>query len=223
MTNAYSELYIENAQKVLAQMMHYVVYDLDFAVITSHFSFSCGNLLPVLAQDSGVPIFGETSGGGSCILSVFKTPEEQMYSISGYKKFVNAKNEDADVGAPVNYDLTNAVVDSDGTTSIDYSGLYDLDYISVKMNDFYNISEEPSEEPSNEPAQSEDPTDQPVEEPSEQPQSGQDQPSQEQPIVSPGTVVYDTGDSSAAWSIVIIIVLASATAVFAFRRKKTEE
>ena len=29
MTNAYSELYIENAQKVLAQMMHYVVYDLD--------------------------------------------------------------------------------------------------------------------------------------------------------------------------------------------------
>ena len=29
MTNAYSELYIENAQKVLAQIMHYVVYDLD--------------------------------------------------------------------------------------------------------------------------------------------------------------------------------------------------
>ena len=212
-----------NLDDKIDELDNNVVYDLDFAVITSHFSFSCGNLLPVLAQDSGVPIFGETSGGGSCILSVFKTPEEQMYSISGYKKFVNAKNEDADVGAPVNYDLTNAVVDSDGTTSIDYSGLYDLDYISVKMNDFYNISEEPSEEPSNEPAQSEDPTDQPVEEPSEQPQSGQDQPSQEQPIVSPGTVVYDTGDSSAAWSIVIIIVLASATAVFAFRRKKTEE
>ena len=29
MTHAYSELYIENAQKVLAQMMHYAVYDIE--------------------------------------------------------------------------------------------------------------------------------------------------------------------------------------------------
>ena len=29
MTRAYDELYIDNAQNVLAQMMHYAVYDLD--------------------------------------------------------------------------------------------------------------------------------------------------------------------------------------------------
>jgi hypothetical protein len=39
---------------------------LRFAVMTSGYSYSCGNQLPSLLKDAGVAIIGERSGGGSC-------------------------------------------------------------------------------------------------------------------------------------------------------------
>ena len=42
-----------------------VVYDFNFAVLTTKTSFSCGNLMPVMCKDNGICVLGETSGGGS--------------------------------------------------------------------------------------------------------------------------------------------------------------
>lgn len=39
---------------------------LNFAVLTSRSSFSCGNLLPSVLADEGIMVMGERSGGGSC-------------------------------------------------------------------------------------------------------------------------------------------------------------
>ncbi len=224
-----------------------VVYDFDYALITSHFSFSCGNLLPILAQDSGIPIFGQTSGGGGCMLTVFKTPEEHFYSFSGFNKFVNAKGEDADIGAPVNYDLTKTETTEDGIETVDYTGLYDINAIGAMMDEFYGKTEEPTkeeptkeeptkeeptkeeptkeeptkEEPTKEEPTKEEPTkEEPAKEEPTKEEPTKEEPAKEEPIVTSGVDIPKTGDSS-AW-IFVVVMLAAGTAIVVFRKKKTE-
>lgn len=211
-----------------------VIYDFEYAIITSHISFSCGNLLPVMSQDNGIPIFGQTSGGGSCMLSVFKTPEERIFTLSGFKKFINKDDVDADIGAPVNYDLTKTVIADDGTEEIDYSGLYDIENISKLMDEFYGNKEESSQEESSkeepskeepskeEPSQSEPSQSEPSKSQSSQSQPSQSQSSQSQPIVTPGTKNFDTGDSSSAWIIVFVMLGAAGMTIAVCRRNKAE-
>lgn len=109
-----------------------VAYDLNFAVLTTNAAFSCGNLLPCMLQDQGVAVLGETSGGGSCMLSKAYTENAHYFFISGVKKFVRADGSDSDLGAAVDYDLTKLVEDKK-----DYSGLFDLKDVSEKIHDFY--------------------------------------------------------------------------------------
>ena len=39
--------------------------DMNFAILTSKASFSSGNFMPCIAQEKGIAILGETSGGGT--------------------------------------------------------------------------------------------------------------------------------------------------------------
>ena len=116
-----------------------VYYDFEYAFITSGISYSCGNLLPCLARDAGFPILGERSGGGACSLLIAYTPETFFYTMSSYNKFITADNSDVDSGAELDYDLTKRVTDDEGNESIDYSGLYDLEDISRKIDSFYGV------------------------------------------------------------------------------------
>lgn len=201
-----------------------VVYDFDYSIITSDFSFSSGNILPILAQDSGIPVFGQTSGGGGCMLSMFKTPEENIFSFSGYNKFVNAKGEDADVGAPVNYDLTRIQTTDDGTEVIDYTGLYDIDAISQMMDEFYGKKTEPSKDESSEDESSESET---STEDSSNDETSTDNTSKEESsadpsVVSPGAENFKTGSDNAAWIIVLVSFFAAGTVIVLSRKKETD-
>lgn len=115
-----------------------VYYDFEYAFITSNISYSCGNLLPCLAKDAGFPILGERSGGGACSLLIAYTPETFFYTLSSYNKFITKDNKDVDNGAELDFDLTKRVTDDAGNESIDYSGLYDLEDISRKIDALYN-------------------------------------------------------------------------------------
>ena len=115
-----------------------VYYDFEYAFITSNISYSCGNLLPCLAKDAGFPILGEKSGGGACSLLIAYTPETFFYTLSSYNKFITKDNKDVDNGAELDFDLTKRVTDDAGNESIDYSGLYDLEDISRKIDALYN-------------------------------------------------------------------------------------
>ena len=115
-----------------------VYYDFEYAFITSKISYSCGNLLPCLAKEAGFPIFGERSGGGACSLFIAYTPETFFYTLSSYNKFITKDNKDVDNGAELDFDLTKRVTDDAGNESIDYSGLYDLEDISRKIDALYN-------------------------------------------------------------------------------------
>ncbi len=124
--------------------------DLNFAVLTSGYSYSCGNQLPCLMKDAGVPIIGERSGGGSCSVQRDLTGEGLVYSHSSWiSRLVNDAGEEIDDGVPVDVDLLERagskkerrVAEFDGkrveTELHDYSSFYDLDNLSQVMNEIY--------------------------------------------------------------------------------------
>ena len=114
-----------------------VYYDFDYAILTSKSSYSSGNLLPCLAKDAGIPILGERSGGGACSIMIIYSPERYFYTISSYTKLIDRNGVDVDSGAEPDYDLTKAEKDEAGNETVDYSGMYDLDDIGEKIDEFY--------------------------------------------------------------------------------------
>ncbi|MBQ9467866.1 MAG: hypothetical protein IJU52_02535 [Clostridia bacterium] len=110
-----------------------VAYDFNFAVLTSHCAFSCGNMLPMHAHDLGVMVIGETSGGGSCVVTERYLADGFAFPISDISKSVLVDGTDFDFGAEVDVDLT--VEDGDGY--IDYSGFYDIDALGELVEAFY--------------------------------------------------------------------------------------
>lgn len=111
-----------------------IPYDLNFGILTSEISFSCGNLLPSIAHDLGFAVIGERSGGGTCAVLALVSPEGAYYQISSPIKLINIEGNSIDSGIPVDAELFT--VNADGT--YDYSGMYDINAISSAMNTFYS-------------------------------------------------------------------------------------
>ena len=110
-----------------------VHYDLNFAVLTSGMSFSCGNLFPSLLKDNGIPVMGTTSGGGACAIQAMCTADGFCYQISCFRARLNTKdgeNIDPGVVPTIPIPVTGAVeVDTpDGPISLpDYSQYFNID------------------------------------------------------------------------------------------------
>ena len=103
-----------------------VKYHLNFAVLESSVSFSCGNLLPSLLKDQGLLIIGETSGGGSCCVEAMSTADGYFYQISSHRnRYVNAAGENIDKGITPHVTIT------------DYPDFYDIEKLSQIVNDWY--------------------------------------------------------------------------------------
>lgn len=206
-----------------------VYYDFEYAVLTSHFSFSCGNLLPTLAKDNGIAVIGEKSGGGACMLLINFTSELMPFTISGYEKMITAKNEDADYGITPDYELINEVTDEDGFTSTDYSGMYDIAAYSSMIDEFYGVTEEPTEKPSEETSDtpSEESANKPSEEASDTAKEGSaNKPSAETSSNAPSKPADNnavpTGDSNTAIPVIVVMLAATAAMVLFSRKKHTQ-
>ena len=73
--------------------------DLNIAIMTSHYAYSCGNLLPSQMKDFGYLIIGEKTGGGSCSIQRMCTPEGFCYQISSARaRLLNKAGENIDGG-----------------------------------------------------------------------------------------------------------------------------
>ena len=162
-----------------------VCYDFNFAVLTSQVSFSCGNLTPCIAQQDGILVLGEMSGGGCCMVTKNYFADSENFSLSNVKTLLRQDLTDVDSGAKVVYDLTKKATDG----STDYSGLYDFDKLEECINEFYGVK--PAESSSQPP------------ESSSQPQSSQ--------AAYDGPPL--TGHTGAAASVAIILVGVAALAV----------
>ena len=66
----------------------------NVAVVFSDFSFSCGNLLPIMLDSLSdrVLLLGQQSGGGSCSIGYISTGIGSMMQISGESRFSTMKN-----------------------------------------------------------------------------------------------------------------------------------
>ena len=76
-----------------------VHYNLNFGVLSSDISFSCGNLFPSMLKDAGIPVIGEKSGGGSCAIQAMCTADGFCFQISSFRSRLNTlAGENIDTG-----------------------------------------------------------------------------------------------------------------------------
>lgn len=80
-------------------------------LLTSNFSFSCGNALPTMARTAGVTIIGQQSGGGACTVKNYSDGCGSSFNTSNQNQIVY-KDPDGnfinnDQGIPVDYELAS--------------------------------------------------------------------------------------------------------------------
>lgn len=85
-----------------------VKYNLNFALLTSSYSFSCGNMLPALLKDYGIPLLGKRSGGGSCCVLYNPSADGFGYRYSTHRsRLTDMKGQNIDAGIVPTYELDN--------------------------------------------------------------------------------------------------------------------
>lgn len=80
-------------------------FTFNVGVLTSEYSFSCGNLFPSVMKELGYKIIGAQSGGGSCTISYESTADGLPYVRSTYNCLSNANGENIDGGVPVDLEI----------------------------------------------------------------------------------------------------------------------
>ena len=88
--------------------------DYEFYILTSPFSFSCGNLLPAAAQYNGfAKIIGAQSGGGGSMVDNVYTPSGFAYTTSSLLTMLrqdkDGKMVEADDGVPVDLSVPSSL------------------------------------------------------------------------------------------------------------------
>ena len=104
-------------------------YDMRFAILGCKGSYSCPNELACIAQDNGICIIGETTGGGSCCVTTRTLPGGICYNVSGYAMYLRDGGKDADKGAAPDVPLPGA--------QENYNGFYDVNKINRGIAEFY--------------------------------------------------------------------------------------
>ena len=104
-----------------------VSFDLNFALLISGYSFSCGNILPALLKDYGIPLLGQRSGGGSCCVLYNPSADGFGYRYSTHRhRMANTSNENIDSGIEPTY-LLETVDD-----------FYDIPKVTELIKDYYS-------------------------------------------------------------------------------------
>ena len=119
-----------------------VKYKLNFAVLSSDVSFSCGNLFPSMLKDAGVPVVGEISGGGSCAIQAMCTADGFCFQISSFRARLNTlSGENIDAGItpdiPIANDNKVEIEGPNGTrmTVKNYKDFYDIEKVGKLVKD----------------------------------------------------------------------------------------
>lgn len=133
---AYYETVDKNLDGEFDEKDDEVFYDLNFAALTSQFSFSAANMLPCLLQDNGIAIVGENSGGGTCAIAIHSDPAGYAYALSDTSKMIYPDGTDVDQGAVPDCALPG--------TFADYEGFYDIEEIAAGINKFYEEHPRPN-------------------------------------------------------------------------------
>ena len=103
-----------------------VSYDFNYCILTTRASFSCGNLLPFLANEAGICVIGNQTGGGACMAMQFSMADGHFGVISGPVKLTSASGRDIDKGAVPNCTFSGGI-----------DQLYDISAIGSLTEQYY--------------------------------------------------------------------------------------
>ncbi len=107
-----------------------ITYDYNFAVLSSGYSFSCGNLLPAQAKENNIVLLGDQSGGGSCAV-IDATSAEGLYVRLSCPDHLQALDgTDYEFGVPADYKLVG--------DNNDFSNFFNISLMSSKINEYYS-------------------------------------------------------------------------------------
>ena len=104
--------------------------DYNYGILTSDFSFSCGNAFPWFMHEHGAMILGQQSSGGACALRNCASGGIKARVSSATSTIITEDGGSVDFGCPVDADLM-----TEGENP--YENFYDLSLLSEKMNEYF--------------------------------------------------------------------------------------
>ena len=99
-------------------------YSFNYAVICSAGSYSAGSNMPCIVKEYGIPILGQTSGGGGCYWGEFKMTWGNLYNLASYATLKTKDGKSIEDGATPDYEL-------------DYSEIHDFEKIDEILDKHY--------------------------------------------------------------------------------------
>lgn len=108
-----------------------LAFDFKYGVLTSGWSFSAANAFPMYAQEMGVPILGEQSGGGSCAVSYYHDAHGIQSRVSSIWKLLTTDYYERDYGVSVNFNLKG----TDGS----YADFFNTAKVKAKLAEWYSF------------------------------------------------------------------------------------
>lgn len=109
-------------------------FNFNVGVLTSSYSFSCGNLLPSVLKELEYKIIGEKSGGGSCAIILESTADGVPYGHSSYRCLSDASGHNIDSGVETDYPIERISIDE---YTFDPSNFFDLAKIGEYLSTAY--------------------------------------------------------------------------------------
>ncbi len=74
----------------------------NYGVLTTRYVFSCGNLMPVVIQEGGAVLIGETTGGGPCCIQTCSLSDGLGFLLSGSQwQLTDCKGADVEDGCRI--------------------------------------------------------------------------------------------------------------------------
>lgn len=126
----------KNLDGVIDEKDDEVKYGFNYAIMITRHSFSCGNTTPCLAQEVGIPLIGETSGGGGCNASMLVNPgDSNFYQSSSTSIMTTSDYKSIDSGAKPDYEMMTMA--EDGTIDVP---MYDPNLLVSTINKHFGIS-----------------------------------------------------------------------------------
>lgn len=110
-------------------------FKFNVGVLTSGYSFSCGNLLPSVLKELGYKIIGEQSGGGSCAISIETTADGLMYVRSSYICLSDSSGHNIDDGVEVDLAIEKKPISQ---FLYDCSDYFNFEILANYLNNAYN-------------------------------------------------------------------------------------
>lgn len=101
-------------------------FNFNVCLLTSAFSFSCGNQFPSYMKELGYKIVGEKSGGGSCAIATETTADGLEYRRTSFMCLCNKAGDNIDGGVPVDLSLPT----KNSNNELDLSKFFDIEAIA---------------------------------------------------------------------------------------------